>query len=42
MTQYPGLSIEADTYTVDFEDPEVENICVTNWGSNGSITLTQL
>lgn len=42
MTQYPDLSIEADTYTVDFEDPEVENICVTNWGSNGSITLSQL
>lgn len=42
MAQYPGLNIEADTYTVDFEDPEVERICVSNWGSNGAVTLNQL
>jgi hypothetical protein len=38
MAQYPDLSIEADTYTIDFEDPEVERICVSTWGSNGVVT----
>jgi hypothetical protein len=36
---FPNLHITADEYTITFEDPEVENICVTNWGSNGAITL---
>jgi len=40
MAQYPGLSIEADTYTIDFEDPEFERICVDNWGSNGAVTVS--
>jgi hypothetical protein len=42
MAQYPNLSIEADTYTIDFEDSEVERICIEKWGSNGIITLNQL
>lgn len=39
---FPNLYITADTYTVDFEDPEVERICVSKWGSNGAVTLAQL
>lgn len=40
---FPGsLYIEADQYTLSFEDAEVENICVTNWGSSGGVTLNQL
>lgn len=42
MAQYPDLSIEADTYTIDFDDTEFERICVANWGSNGVVTGNQL
>lgn len=42
MAQYPDLSIEADTYTIDFEDSEFERICVEKWGSNGVVTANQL
>lgn len=42
MAQYPDLSIEADTYTIDFEDPEFERICIEKWGSNGVVTESQL
>jgi hypothetical protein len=38
MAQYPDLSIEADTYTIDFDDSEFERICLAKWGSNGSVT----
>jgi hypothetical protein len=39
---FPNFHITADQYTLSFEDAEVENICITNWGSNGGVTLTQL
>lgn len=39
---FSDLHITADEYSIAFEDPEVENICITNWGSNGAITLAQL
>lgn len=39
---FPNFHVTADQYTLSFEDAEVENICVTNWGSNGAITLAQL
>lgn len=42
MAQYPDLSIEADTYTIDFEDAEFERICVANWGSDGVVTASAL
>lgn len=42
MAQYPGLSIEADTYTIDFDDTEFERICVANWGSDGVVTAGAL
>lgn len=42
MAQYPDLSIEADTYTIDFDDSEFERICLEKWGSNGSVTANQL
>ena len=42
MAQYPNLSIEADTYTIDFEDPEFERICIEKWGNNGVVTENQL
>ena len=41
-TTFQNLYITADTYTVDFEDPEVERICVSKWGSNGVVTANQL
>lgn len=39
---FPNFHITADQYTLSFEDAEVENICVTNWGSNGGVTFDQL
>lgn len=39
---FSQLYITADTYTLSFEDPEAENICVTNWGSDGTVTVNQL
>lgn len=40
---YPSLEIVATNivYAIEFEDPEVERICVENWGSNGMITYEQ-
>jgi hypothetical protein len=42
MAQYPDLSIEADTYTIDFEDAEFERICIANWGSDEVVTASAL
>ena len=39
---FPNFHITADQYTLSFEDAEVENLCVSNWGSNGGVTLNQL
>lgn len=39
---FSDFHVTADEYSLTFEDPEVENICVTNWGSNGAVTLNQL
>lgn len=39
---FSDFHIDADEYSLSFEDPEVERICVTNWGSNGAVTLNQL
>lgn len=39
---FDELYITADVRTLSFEDPIVENICITNWGSNGDITANQL
>lgn len=39
---FPDLHITADEYSLSFEDPEVERICVAKWGSNGAVTLNQL
>lgn len=40
---FPGsLYIDADQYTLSFEDAEVERLCVANWGSNGGVTANQL
>lgn len=36
---FSNLHITADEYSLSFEDPEVERICVANWGSNGAVTL---
>lgn len=41
-TTYPELYINVDTYGVEFEDSEVERICVANWGSDGIVTTAQL
>lgn len=39
---FPNLHITADEYGLSFEDPNVEALCVTNWGSNGNVTVNQL
>lgn len=39
---FSNLHITADEYSLAFEDPEVERICVEKWGSNGAVTLAQL
>lgn len=39
---FSDFHVTADEYSLSFEDAEVENICITNWGSNGSVTLAQL
>lgn len=40
---FPSLEIVATdiVYAIEFEDPEVERICVENWGSDGMITYDQ-
>ena len=35
---FSDLHITADEYSLTFEDPEFERICVANWGSNGAVT----
>ena len=39
---FSDLHITADEYSLVFEDPEFERICVANWGSNGAVTANQL
>ena len=41
-TDYPNLHITAPAYYVLFEDSVVQQICATNWGSNGNVTTAQL
>lgn len=41
QTRFPNLHITATEYAIEFADSEVENICVTNWGSDGMITETE-
>lgn len=42
-TTFQNLFITVDTYTIEFEDPEVERICVSKWGDNdGNVTLTTI
>lgn len=39
---YPGLTINcSEGYYMDFADPEVERICITNWGDGMGITQQQ-
>ena len=42
MSRFPDLTITADEYALSFDDPEVESICISNWGSNGVVTASQL
>lgn len=39
---FPDLHITADEYSLTFDDPEMERICVAKWGSNGAVTANQL
>ena len=39
---FSDFHVTADEYSLSFEDPEVERICVSKWGSNGAVTLAQL
>lgn len=41
-TTFQNLYISVDNYTIEFEDSEVERICVTNWGDGSIITDTQM
>lgn len=38
----PGLIVSATTYSISFEDPEWEQICINAWGANGGIVESQL
>lgn len=38
----PGLIVSATTYSISFEDPEWEQICINTWGANGGIVESQL
>lgn len=40
--RFPDLHITADEYGLSFEDPNVEQLCISNWGSNGVITVNQI
>lgn len=42
MSRFPDLIITADEYALSFDDPEVENICISTWGSSGIVTGNQL
>lgn len=39
---FPDLHITANEYGLSFEDPNVEQLCINNWGSNGAITVNQI
>lgn len=39
---FENLHITATTYSISFEDPEVERVCIQNFGSNGGVTENQL
>ena len=39
---YPEFYVTAAILGLDFEDPEVERICVERWGSNGIINIQQM
>lgn len=39
---FSNLHITADEYSLTFDDPEMERICIANWGSNGVVTGNQL
>ena len=39
---FSDFHVDADEYSLTFEDPEVERICVSTWGSNGAVTANQL
>lgn len=41
-TDYPHLHITASAYYALFEDSIAQQICATNWGSNGGVTTAQL
>lgn len=40
--EFDNLYISADQYSIFFEDSAAEQVCVSNWGSNGTVTANQL
>lgn len=41
-SEFDELTITATQYSIDFEDPEVERICIERWGSDGAISVQQM
>lgn len=41
-SEFNELTITATQYSIDFEDPEVERICIERWGSDGAISVQQM
>lgn len=39
---YPEFYVTATILGLDFEDPEVERICIERWGSNGIVNAQQI
>ena len=41
-SEWQNLTVAADAYTVDFEDPVAEQVCIDCFGSNGMVTEQDL